>query len=108
MPKHLRAWHTAQYNEYLKAAVVQTKSKKETLAMMKGMEDEMEREAEELEIKGTKKPKKATLEHFWGKAGPIKYGNNSDFQRRAELEMAIYIATSNLSFKHIESDSYRR
>lgn len=41
-------------------------------------------------------------------AGPAKYPLNSDFQRRAELDMAIYMVTSNLSFNHIATPQFNR
>ena len=115
MKKHLSTWHPDLYAEYLQAALELTKSKKEIIKKTKELEQMAEQETGELEALGgpvrhvsAKKPKTATLEQFWGKSVPVKYPKNSDFQRRAELDMAAYICTANLSFQHIESNAFQR
>jgi len=97
MKKHLRHWHSKLYQEYLKAEMDTRKAKKD-----------LQEEIDKTVPLSSSKPKTSTLEKFWGPKGPEKYPNNSDFQRRAELDIAAYIATSNLAFQHVESESFKR
>ena len=55
-----------------------------------------------------KRPVTMPITAYFSKSDPVKYKLDSDFQRRADIELASNIVTSNLSFKHIESDSFHR
>ena len=114
MIKHLREVHPVEYDVYLKAKGASSKEKLDQLRANKELEEEIESVQEGIdEMRGSashdrKRPVTTPISQFFGKKGPVKYKPDSDFQRRAELDTAIYIVTGNLSFNHIETEAFRR
>ena len=55
------------------------------------------------------RPRSKPITAYFSKSGAqVKYRRDSDLQRRFDLEVAIYIATSNLAFNHIDSSPFTR
>jgi hypothetical protein len=116
MTKHLREVHPEAYNEYLTAKGAETKKKVEEVKANKKLEEELEQDQEELdELQGSssqvrKRPLTTAITKYFSKSGsgPAKYKLDSDLQRRAELDIAIYMVTGNLAFNHVESKAFRR
>lgn len=114
MIKHLFDLHEEQYQKYLKDLEAQNKAKAKKLKETRELEEQVEQSQETLdELQGTssqvrKRPIVTPITKYFSKSSPAKYKPDSDLQRRAELDMAIYIATSNLSFNHIETPSFKR
>ncbi len=55
-----------------------------------------------------KRPITSTLDHYLLKKSPAKYLANSDPQRRLDLDIMAYIATTNLPFAHVEPKGFKR
>jgi tRNA (cytidine32/guanosine34-2'-O)-methyltransferase len=114
MIKHLREIHPDEYASYLQAKTATQKEKMDQIKTTRQLEEEVEHGEDELaELQGTssqvrKRPLTTPITKYFSKAGPLKYKSNSDMQRRAEMDMAIYIVTGNLAFNHIDSKPFRR
>jgi len=116
MVRHLQNFHSEAYKDYLKSQSEVSKSKAEKIQEEKRLEAEMLKAQDDLDqAQGPssasqirKRPVTAPITKYFSKGGPAKYKPDSDLQRRAELDIATYITTSNLSFNHIESPGFRR
>jgi tRNA (cytidine32/guanosine34-2'-O)-methyltransferase len=114
MIKHLREIHPTEYASYLQDKGASQKEKLEQIKTTRQLEEEIEHGDDELaELQGTtsqlrKRPVTTPITKYFSKAGPMKFKSNSDMQRRAEMDIAIYLVTGNLPFNHIESKAFRR
>ena len=114
MKNHLQNYHPELYNQYLKKVVEANKSKVEEIQMTRELEEEVEQTQSSIaEVTGNpdairKRPITAPITKYFQKGAPSKYLADSEFQRRADLELGIYFVTANVSFKHIESAAFRR
>jgi hypothetical protein len=59
-------------------------------------------------IVAKKRPITGTMDKFLKKHSPAKYLANSRVQRRIDLDLMAYIATTNLPFSHVETKGFRR
>jgi len=55
-----------------------------------------------------KRPITATLDRYLKKHSPAKYQPNSVVQRRIDLDLMAYLATTNLPFSHVETRGFKR
>lgn len=116
LTKHLKAYHPDIYRTYLEAQKESAKKRKVEAEEQNVLEQEVEQvessaaEAAGAQTQVRRKPRITPVTDYFRalKAGPAKYSRNSDYQRTAELEIAIYIATSNKSFKEVDSEPFRR
>jgi hypothetical protein len=114
MKRHLQNYHPEQYTTYLQAVRDDNKSKAAQLEEEKKLEEEVEQSQDDLsQVQGTssqikQRPVTTPITKYFAKGGPVTYKADSDFQRRAELDMAVFIATANLSFNLIESIPFKR
>lgn len=115
MLKHLREMHPDDYTKYLNDRKDTNKDKMEKIKANKELEKEVNQGDDELEeLRGTfaynkKRPVTTPITKYLLKqGGSAKYRSNSDLQRRAEMDLAIYLVTGNLSFNHIETKAFRR
>lgn len=114
MTKHLRELHPNDYTKYLTDKHTENKDKVEKIKVNRQLEEEIEHGQEELdELQGTssqvrKRPVTTPITKYFSKSGPVKFKPDSDLQRRAEMDIAIYFVTGNLPFNHIESKAFRR
>jgi len=115
MKNHLKKVHIKVYKEYLQKQLEATKEKAEDLKEQKELEEQMEHASTAVtEATGSKdthlkRPLTQPITKYLHSAsGPVKYARDSDFQRRADLDLAIYFVTANEPFKKIESIPFRR
>ena len=115
MKNHLQSVHNIKYLEYLKKVSESNKSKAEEKRKAKELEEEVEESQSVLaEVSGIpesvrRRPVTQPItRYFHAGKGPVKYSADSDFQRRFELETAIYFVTANKPFAEIESQPFRR
>jgi hypothetical protein len=114
MIKHLPEVHPEEYTKYLTDKGTEMKDKVEKVKANKKLEEEIEKDQEELdELQGSssqvrKRPLTTPITKYFSKSGPSKYKSDSNLQRRAELDIAIYLVTGNLAFNHIETKAFRR
>jgi len=114
MIDHLEKLHGEVYTQYLKDKAVENKEKAQKIKENRQLEEEVAHGKDELaELQGTssqlrQRPVTTPITKFFSKGGPVKYKPDSDMQRRAEMDMAIYFVTGNLPFNHIESKAFRR
>lgn len=113
MNKHLQV-HEDEYKAYLKALKVFNESKVEKLKEKRDLQEEVIQsqhdiqDAEGIQMATRHRPLTTPITKYFSKGGVVKYRPDSDMQRRAELDIATYIVTSNLSFNHIETPEFRR
>jgi hypothetical protein len=55
-----------------------------------------------------KRPITGTMHAYLKKKSPAKYLGNSDVQRRIDLNLMAYLATTNLPFSHVETRGFKR
>ena len=55
-----------------------------------------------------KRPVTTPIDQYMKKRVPVKYQATSDIQKRADLDIMIYLATANLPFAHVETDTFKR
>lgn len=114
MTKHLREAHPDDYTKYLTDKAAEKKDKVEKMKVNRQLEEEIDQGQDDLdELQGTssqirKRPLTTPITKYFAKSGPAKFKSNSDLQRRAEMDIAIYVVTGNLSFNHVESKAFRR
>jgi len=115
MTKHLRDVHPEQYTKYLSDKAAAKKEKANKIKENKELEEEVEKRQDQIdELQGTSSQVRRRLitkpiaQYFAKYDKKLKYEKNSDLQRRAEMDIAIYIVTGNLSFNHVESKAFRR
>lgn len=115
MKNHLKRSHPTKFVEYMNVTAKLNEEKTKQEEEMRTAEESLEKSAVALaEATGTdpqvqKRPIKVNpITSYFGKSAPIKYKANSDLQRRFDLESAIYMATANLSFQHMESKAIKR
>jgi hypothetical protein len=114
MTKHLRDVHPDQFTAYLEAKNQVKKDKLDKMKADRELEQQIEASQEEMdEMEGVpsqlrKRPVTTPITKYYKPTKSSKYLPDSDFQRRAELDIAIYFATGNLSFQHISSKAFRR
>lgn len=114
MKTHLKV-HPTIYKAYLKAEIKANKEKASDLRAQKELEDEAEATGTSVrEAAGTQDPNKKRpitqpiTNYLESGKGPVKYNKDSNFQRRADLDLAIYFVTGNKPFNEIESEPFRR
>jgi hypothetical protein len=54
------------------------------------------------------RPRTSTLDRYLVKKSPAKYLPNSDQQRRVDLDLMGYLATTNLPFSHVETRGFKK
>lgn len=114
MIKHLEDIHPDAYTKYLKEKAAENKEKAEKIKINRQLEEEVVQGQEELdELQGSssqvrQRPVTTPITKYFSKGGPMKYKPDSDLQRRAEMDIAIYFVTGNLPFNHIETKAFRR
>jgi hypothetical protein len=114
MKNHLKT-HSALYKEYLQKMIEDNQEKVAEKKRMKELEEEAEHSQTAVsEAGGSKDPiQKRPLtqpitRYLESGKGPVKYAPDSNYQRRADLDIAIYFVTANEPFKKIESVPFRR
>ena len=113
MKNHLSSFHPELYKQFLQKSVAFTKDKVAKARETQQLEEKVEdAETQLAEASGSqsivrKRPIHASIGTYFQKGGPAKYKPNSDFQRRADLEIAKYFVIGNLPFKHVESKAFR-
>lgn len=55
-----------------------------------------------------KRPVTSPIDQYLKKRAPVKYQPTSDIQKRADLDIMIYLATANLPFSHLKTDAFKR
>ncbi len=55
-----------------------------------------------------KRPITSTMDKSLKQKTPTKYLANSDIQRRIDLDLMAYLATTNLPFSHVETRGFKR
>jgi len=114
MIKHLREVHPDDYTSYLNEKKAEKKEKVEKIKANKELEEDIEQGQDEIdELQGAasqvrKRPVTTPITKYLIKGSATKYKSGSDSQRRAEMDIAIYFVTGNLSFNHVESKAFRR
>ena len=114
MKNHLQNYHHILYDEYLKKLAMVTKEKVEEVKKTKDLEEDVEQSQSSLaEASGSshstrKRPITMPIDRYFKKGGSVKYLPDSDFQRRADLDLVIYFVTANVAFSHIESEEFQR
>jgi hypothetical protein len=59
-------------------------------------------------IVSQKRPITSTMYQYLKVKSPAKYQANSDSQRRIDLDLMSYLATTNLPFSHVETRGFKR
>ena len=115
MKNHLEKYHNPLYLEYLRELAKFNKDKASDLREQKSLEEEVESTHTALAEAGgsreatMKRPLTQPItKYFESGKGPSKYPPDSDSQRRADLDLAIYCVTVNEPFRKIESVPFRR
>ena len=55
-----------------------------------------------------KRPVTTPIDQYLKKLAPVKYQPTSDIQKRADLDIMIYLATANLPFSHLKTGAFKR
>ena len=113
MKNHLNSFHPELYKEFLLKSATFTKEKVAKVRETQQLKEEVEdAETQLAEASGSqhvvrKRPIHTEIGTYFKKGAPVKYRPNSDFQRRADLEIAKFFVTGNLPFKFVDSKAFR-